>query len=146
VVLLHGALVCYYGAALRRAGRSPLGAVVLAPLVVGLSMGLSVSLSVALWRGVLGGRAAAEFVRTPKTGGLPGESLAPVPGAARPPARAYRPVRDRLARVEVLLGFCYVGLATVALVRGQVLAALGLSVLVAAGLLWVGLGSLRSAP
>ena len=152
VLLLHAALFCYYGAALRRAGQSPLRALALAPLVVGLSMGLSVSLTVALWRGVLGGRAAAEFVRTPKTGGLarpsspsPAELTigGPVP---REPVRAYRPVRDTLARVEVLLGVTYVGLATVALWRGQVVEALGLSALVAAGLLWVGLGSLRGAP
>ena len=54
-------------------------------LVVGLSMGLSVSLTVALWRGVLGGRAAAEFVRTPKTGGLPQEPPSQPP--AQPPAQ-----------------------------------------------------------
>ena len=156
VLLLHGALFLYYGAALRRAGRSALPALALAPLVVGLSMGLSVSLTVALWRGVFGGRAAAEFVRTPKTGvgppgaaaGVPASGLPEAPAAAASirPARAYRPVRDTLARVEVVLGLAYVGLATVALLRGQVLAALGLGALVAAGLLWVGLGSLRSAP
>jgi hypothetical protein len=114
----------------------------LSPLVVGLSMGLSVGLSAALWRGVLGGRAAAEFVRTPKTGGQsqPAESAGSL---ARPPA--YRPVRDRLARLEVVLGLAYAGLAAVALWRGQVLAALGLGALVGAGLLWVGLGSLRLA-
>jgi len=163
VVLLHAALFIYYGAALRRAGRAVLPALALAPLVVGLSMGLSVSLTVALWRGVLGGRAAAEFVRTPKTGGgLPAEPPADPPAhPSAPPAsagpgsrlgdkparaRAYRPVRDTLARVEVVLGLAYLGLAAVALLRGQVLAALGLGILVAAGLLWVGLGSLRSAP
>lgn len=156
VVLLHAALFVYYGAALRRAGRAVLPALALAPLVVGLSMGLSVSLTVALWRGVLGGRAAAEFVRTPKTGSLPSGSpsqspaqLASAGSGARlvgKPARAYRPVRDTLARVEVVLGLAYVGLAAVALLRGQVLAALGLGALVATGLLWVGLGSLRSAP
>lgn len=143
VLLLHAALFLYYGAALRRAGRSPLWALVLAPLVVGLSMGLSVSLTVALWRGVAGGR-AAEFVRTPKTGGVSPSRADAAKGD--PPTRLYRPVRDALARFEVVLGIAYAVLAAVALWRGQVVAALGLGALVATGLLWVGLGSLRSPP
>ncbi len=143
VLLLHAALFLYYGAALRRAGRSPLWALVLAPLLVGLSMGLSVSLTVALWRGIAGGR-AAEFVRTPKTGGVSPSRAAAASDAA--PPRLYRPVRDALARFEVVLGLAYAVLAAVALGRGQVMAALGLGALVATGLLWVGLGSLRSAP
>lgn len=138
VLLLHVALLLYYGAALRRAGRSALAALGLAPLVVVLSMGLSLSLTLALWRGVVGGR-AAEFVRTPKTGDAR-------PSGGVTAARLYRPVRDAAARVEVVLGFVYVVLAGAALWRGQVVAALGLGALVAAGLLWVGLGSLRSAP
>jgi hypothetical protein len=131
LLLLHAAILLYYAAALRRAGRPLAQTLFLAPLIVGLSMGLSLSLSVALLRGVLGSRAAAEFVRTPKTGG------------AQAPVAAYRPVRDALARLEVALGLLYLGLSTVALWRGQVLAALGLGALVASGLLWVGLGSLR---
>jgi hypothetical protein len=136
VLFLHAALGVYYGAALRRAGRRHylVEALALAPLIVGLSMGLSVSLSAALWRGVLGSRAGAEFVRTPKTGGQN-----PVG------APTYRPVHDRLARVEVVLGLAYAALSAVALWRGQLLVALGLGALVGVGLLWVGLGSLRLA-
>ena len=69
VLLLHGALACYYGAALRRAGRSPLPALALAPLVVGLSMGLSVSLTVALGRGVLGGGRRQNLSGRPRPAG-----------------------------------------------------------------------------
>lgn len=143
VLLLHAALFLYYGAALRRAGKNPLAALVLAPLVIGLSMGLSISLTVALWRGVAAGRGrAAEFVRTPKTGGVD-PARADAPGGAAATTRHYRPVRDTLARVEVVLGSAYAALAAVALWRGQVAAALGLGALVGAGLLWVGIGSLR---
>jgi cellulose synthase/poly-beta-1,6-N-acetylglucosamine synthase-like glycosyltransferase len=141
VLLLLAALLVYYGAALRRLGRplAILHAAVLVPLLCALSMGLSLALTSALLRGALGGRAAAEFVRTPKTGG----------GAARPAtvpaprAALYRPVRDRLARFEVVLGALYLVLAAAAVWRGQYVAALGLGVLVAGGLLWVGGGSLR---
>ena len=69
VLLLWLSLAVYYGAALRRIGRSPLPAVLLGPLVMVLSMGLCMSLSVELLRGVLSSRTGAEFVRTPKTGG-----------------------------------------------------------------------------
>lgn len=134
VVLAHVALSIYYGAALRRLGRSPLLALGAAPLLLALSMGLSLALTSALLRGALGGRAAAEFVRTPKTGGA---------ATGNSGTRRYRPVRDRLARLEVVLGVLYLGLGAVALFRGQVTAALGLGILVAGGLLWVGAGSLR---
>lgn len=151
VVLVHAALAVYYGAALRRLGRPLWHALLGVPLLTALSMGLALALTASLVRGVLGGRAAAEFVRTPKTGqygqngktGEPGKTQQPVAavGAARP--AGYRPVRDRLARVEVALGLLYVGLAAAALWQGRYLAAAGLGILVAGGLLWVGAGSLR---
>lgn len=141
VLLLLGALSVYYGAALRRLGRplAILHAAALVPLLCALSMGLSLALTSALLRGALGGRAAAEFVRTPKTGGsIANPSPLPAPRAA-----LYRPVRDRLARFEVVLGALYLLLAAAAVWRGQYIAALGLGVLIAGGLLWVGGGSLR---
>jgi cellulose synthase/poly-beta-1,6-N-acetylglucosamine synthase-like glycosyltransferase len=153
VLLLFLALAVYYGAALRRLGRPPLvaalEAVALVPLLCALSMGLSLALTSALARGVLGGRAAAEFVRTPKTGqGTAAAPTATMTTAATAPTtaarvRLYRPVRDRLARLEVVLGALYLALAALAVWRGQYIAALGLGVLVAGGLLWVGGGSLR---
>ncbi|MFO0575598.1 MAG: glycosyltransferase [Polyangia bacterium] len=154
VGLVHAALFVYYAAALRRLGRSPWHALLGVPLLTALSMGLALALTASLVRGVLGGRAAAEFVRTPKTGqtGHAGQSAAAgrPSGAAKPVAAAalarpagYRPVRDRLARVEVALGLLYVGLGAAALWQGRYLAAAGLGILVAGGLLWVGAGSLR---
>jgi cellulose synthase/poly-beta-1,6-N-acetylglucosamine synthase-like glycosyltransferase len=149
VGLVHVALAVYYGAALRRLGRPLWHALWGVPLLVALSMGLALALTSALVRGVLGGRAAAEFVRTPKTGKT-GETTksraaADTPVAAVAPKRpaGYRPVRDRLARIEVALGLLYVILAAVALWQGRYLAAAGLGILVAGGLLWVGAGSLR---
>jgi cellulose synthase/poly-beta-1,6-N-acetylglucosamine synthase-like glycosyltransferase len=121
----------YYGAALRRLGRSALPALFLSPVVMALSMGLCVALTVELLRGVLTSRQVAEFVRTPKTGGQKQKS------------GQYRPVFDRLARLEVILGVAYLGLAGLLLVRGEVLTALGFGVLIGSGLLWVGGGSLR---
>lgn len=147
VLLLHLSLSIYYGAALRRLGRSPLGAVLLSPLVVGLSMGLSVSLTVALWRGIWAGRTAAEFVRTPKTGDQPPAPSPDALAALTPTPRArpagYRPVRDALAQLELGLGVIYLVLCALLIKKGLILSALGLGGLVGAGLLWVGLGSLR---
>lgn len=131
VLILWLSLSVYYGAALRRLGQSGLAALWLSPLVMILSMGLCVSLTSELVRGALSSRNAAEFVRTPKTGGqkqLQGQ---------------YRPVFDRLARIEVLLGLLYVAMAIVLLKRGDYLTALGFAGLVAPGLLWVGGSSLR---
>lgn len=131
VLVLWLALSVYYGAALSRLGRSPLGAVLLAPLVMALSMGLCVSLSVELLRGVLSSRQGAEFVRTPKTGGQ------------KDAARQYRPVFDRLSQLEVLVGGSYLALAGWLFLRGDYLTALGFGFLIGAGLLWVGGGSWR---
>jgi hypothetical protein len=96
-------------------------------------MGLSLGLTLALGSGLFGGPAAAEFVRTPKTGGQ------------RLPATAsgYRPPRDRLADLEVLLGVGYLLLAGLALLRRDLTTAIGLGLGVASGLLWVGLSSAR---
>jgi hypothetical protein len=124
-------LSLYYGAALRRLGRSLWGAVLLSPVVMALSMGLCVSLSLELLRGVWSSRAGAEFVRTPKTGG------------SKQKTQQYRPVFDRVAWLEVLLGLLYVGLTVALLRRGDWLTALGFATLIASGLLWVGGGSLR---
>lgn len=146
LILLGSALVVYYGAALRRLGRSPLFALFLAPLLLPLSIGLSLGLSVALLRGLFGGQRGAEFVRTPKTGKLPETvahapqlRLAPVPVARE---RAYKPRRDALARLELMLGAGYAVLAAIALFRGQLAPALGLGLLCGGGLLWVGATSL----
>jgi cellulose synthase/poly-beta-1,6-N-acetylglucosamine synthase-like glycosyltransferase len=131
------AMVLYYGAAQRRLGRGALQALLLAPLLLPLSMGLSLALSSALLRGLFAERAGAEFVRTPKLGDSDARTLA----AQRP---GYAPRRDRLARLEVLLGCLYVVLAGLALFLHQPSAALGLGLFCGAGLLWVGLGSVRS--
>lgn len=133
LLLLALSVSLYYGAALRRLGRSPLPALLLGPLLLPLSMGLAVGLTAALGRGLLGSRAAAEFVRTPKTGG-------------QADARRYQPSRDQLARLEVLLGLGYAALAGLAVFRGELWTALGLGGLVAGGLLWVGLGSAWQEP
>ena len=131
VLLLWLSLAIYYGSALRRMGRSPLAAVLLSPLVMVLSMGLCLSLTIELLRGVLSSRTGAEFVRTPKTGGQ------------KQPAVQYRPVLDRLARIEVLVGVAYLVMATLLVLRGDYLTAAGFGGLIGAGLLWVGGGSLR---
>ena len=78
-----------------------------------LSMGLCVSLTSELLRGALSSRHAAEFVRTPKTGG---QKQAMV---------QYRPVFDRLARVEVFIGLAYAVIAILLLRRGDYLTAPG---------------------
>lgn len=116
------AMAGYFAAARRRRGASPVAALALAPLVMALSMGLAPALTVAFLRGLLGG-AGAEFVRTPKR-------------------RAYRSPVDALALVEVALGLAAAAAAALAAWRGDLLAALGLAAFVAAGLLWVGAGSL----
>ncbi|HNI58671.1 MAG TPA: glycosyltransferase family 2 protein [Pseudomonadota bacterium] len=131
VLILWTALSVYYGAALLRLQRSPFWAVLLAPLVMALSMGLCVSLTVELLRGVLSSRTGAEFVRTPKTGGQ------------KEPAKQYRPVFDRLARIEVGIGGAYLALSFWLFWRGDYLTALGFGLLIGAGLLWVGGGSWR---
>ena len=112
-----------------------LAALLLAPLLLPLSLGLSIGLSAALVRGLFGGRAAAEFVRTPKTG-----------GKTTPAQRSigYQPRRDRLARLEVALGLLYLLLAGLALGRSEVKTALGLGLLCAGGLLWVGLSTISA--
>lgn len=132
-VLLLSLLV-YYGAALRRLSQSPLRAILLAPLLVPLSMGLSLGLSAALLSGLLFGRGEAEFVRTPKTGGQPVAKSSEKP--------LYKPRRDRLARLETLLGFLYAVLSSLALYRSDFRLGLGLGLVVAVGLLWVGLGTI----
>lgn len=134
---LYAALFFYYGAALRRLGRSPLPALVLAPVIVALSVGLSACLSLAFVRGLLEDRRAAVFVRTPKTGGGPGTST----GAA---AVRYAAPVDRVALLETALGLLHVAAGLFVYGLGQRLFALGLLGLSAPGLLWVGLGSLRA--
>ncbi|HMU38680.1 MAG TPA: glycosyltransferase family 2 protein [Pseudomonadota bacterium] len=131
VLVLWVSLSTYYGAALRRLGRSAIEAVVLSPVVMALSMGLCVALSVELLRGVFQNRNTAVFVRTPKTGGQETKS------------ESYRPVLSKLARIEVLAGVAYVGMSLWLFVRGEYLTALGFGALIGAGLLWVGGGSLR---
>jgi cellulose synthase/poly-beta-1,6-N-acetylglucosamine synthase-like glycosyltransferase len=126
---LHLAIGCYYGAALRRLGRSPLEAFLLAPALVALSVGLSLALSAALLAGMDG--KPAEFVRTPKT------------GQARPqgPASVYRPPRAPLAYVEIALGI-FVSVCAGGLLRvGDTAGALGCLIWLAGGLLWVGVAS-----
>lgn len=127
-------LLVYYGAALRRLSLSPLRALVLAPLLVPLSMGLSLGLSAALLSGLFFGRGEAEFVRTPKTGGQTVEESSKKP--------LYKPRRDRLARLEAGLGLVYAILSSLALYRSDFRLALGLGLVVAGGLLWVGLGTI----
>ncbi len=138
LLLLIGALILYYGAALRRLGRSAFGACFLAPLLLPLSVGLSIGLSMALLSGLLGSRSAAEFVRTPKLGDSP--------RTAQPQAMHYAPRRDRLARLEVMLGLLYAALAGWAFGRSEVTTGLGLGLLIAGGLLWVGLSTLAALP
>lgn len=123
------AIAAYYGAALRRLGRAPLAAALLAPALIWLSLGLSLCLSDALLRGVLGG--PAEFVRTPKT------------GQNQPAGQTYRAPRSRLAWVEVALGAILLGAGAVTVARHDLSTALFLWTFAAPGLLWVGYGSLR---
>jgi len=132
-VLLLSLLV-YYGAAQRRLSRSPLRALLLAPLLVPLSMGLSLALSAALLSGLFFGRGEAEFVRTPKTGDRQKTDAKP----------HYQPRRDRLARLETGLGILYAVLSGLALYRSDLRLGLGLGLVVAVGLLWVGLGTLAA--
>jgi cellulose synthase/poly-beta-1,6-N-acetylglucosamine synthase-like glycosyltransferase len=134
--LLVLSLLVYYGAALRRLSRSPRRALFLAPLLVPLSMGLSLSLSAALLSGLFLGRGTAEFVRTPKSGEKRDQKTAAPP--------LYKPRRDRLARLETGLGILYAVLSGLALSRSDVRLGLGLGLIVACGLLWVGLGTLAA--
>ncbi len=134
VALFLTAVVVYYGAARRQAGRSPLSAMLLAPLLLPLSMGLSLSLSDALLRGLVERPEDTVFIRTPKEGtqeSTEGAPAAPARSGTRPPV------------LEVALGLGYVGLAAWLLARGQIEGGLSFLALVAPGLLWVGLGSLR---
>lgn len=136
VALFLTAVVVYYGAARRQAGRSPLSALPLAPLLLPLSMGLSLSLSAALLRGLVERPEDTVFIRTPKEGtqeSTEGAPAAPARSGTRPPV------------LEVALGLGYVGLAAWLLARGQLEGGLSFLALVAPGLLWVGLGSLRRA-
>lgn len=134
VALFLTAVVVYYGAARRQAGRSPLSALFLAPLLLPLSMGLSLSLSAALLRGLVERPEDTVFIRTPKEG-----TQESTEGAPAAPARS----RTRPPVLEVALGLGYVGLAAWLLARGQIEGGLSFLALVAPGLLWVGLGSLR---
>ena len=52
-------------------------------------------------------------------------------------------MRDALAQLELGLGVLYLVLCALLIKKGLILSALGLGGLVGAGLLWVGLGSLR---
>lgn len=142
LALFLTAVVVYYGAARRQAGRSSLGAALLAPLLLPLSMGLSLSLSAALLRGLFERPEDAVFVRTPKAG--PGGSadqaaLSTAAPSGTPPARSSA----RPPLLEIGLGAAYLGLAGWLLWHGQLGSGLSLLALVAPGLLWVGLGSLR---
>ena len=84
-------------------------------MLIALGTGLAPHLSKAVFEGLR--QMAGEFVRTPKTGGAAAElpsQLPSQPPSGPPaqlgnvgarvgkPARAYRPVRDTLARVEVV--------------------------------------------
>lgn len=136
LLVLHAALGVYYGAALRRLGRSPLPAFLLAPFLCALSLGMSLSLSAALLSGLLSGGRGGVFVRTPKTGG-------PEMGGARDRALRYLPDFDPLALAECAIGLGHAALAVVLLWRGAWGGALLCLFYVGGGFLSVGLGSLR---
>jgi hypothetical protein len=121
VLLLYLAVSFYYGAALERIGRKPIGAFVLAPFIMALSIGLCIRLSIALFAGLFAG--AGEFIRTPKGG-------------------AYRARRDLGAVIEIVLGLGYLALAGLSAMAGEYLLAASLVVFFGFGLSWVGLGSL----
>lgn len=61
-----GSIAAFYASAEIRQGRSPWGAIVRLPVVIGLGAGLSTHLSGAVWSGL--NQMAGEFVRTPKKG------------------------------------------------------------------------------
>lgn len=134
------AVMVYYGAARRQAGRSSLASALLAPLLLPLSMGLSLALSAALLRGLFERPEDSVFIRTPKEGpsGTPEAGLTPSPS---PPPRAA--TASRLPLLEIAIGGTYVGLAAWVFRLGQPVSALSLLAVVAGGLLWVGLGSLQ---
>ncbi len=121
------AVGAYYAATLRRLGRSPLGGFAWAPVVLVLSLGLSIALTLALLRGVFS-TGAAEFVRTPKTAG----SL----------AATYRPPRQILSMLEVLLGLGYLALGVRAVQWQAWPTAAADLLLFTPGFLWVGAASL----
>lgn len=138
------AVVLYYGAARRQAGRSVGSAFLLAPLLVPLSMGLALPLSAALLRGLLQAPEQSVFQRTPKAG----DPTSSPPAAGVTPSPPVPANRARLAWgpiLEAALGIVYLGLAAVAVLRAQLQTALALALCVALGLLWVGIGSLRRA-
>jgi hypothetical protein len=116
------AIGAYYGAALRRLGRSATGGFVMAPVIMALSLGLCPSLALALLRGLAGRH--GEFVRTPKSG------------------TRDRAAADPLAYVEAVIGIIYVGLAILLVIRGEAWSALAFAGWFGAGYLWVGLGSI----
>jgi hypothetical protein len=122
IALLWVAVAAYYGAALRRLGRSAAAAIVMAPVIMALSLGLCPSLALALLRGLRG--APGEFVRTPKSG------------------TRERAAADPLAYGEAAVGAVYVGLAVLLAVRGEGWSALAFAGFFGAGYLWVGLGSI----
>ena len=124
--LIFIAIAGYYGAALRRLGRAGWPAIFYAPVVIALSLGLSLALTAALLRG-LRSSGPGEFVRTPKRGDAV--------------ERGYRPTRDRLALVEVLVGLDYLALGALAAERGQWAVAAAFIGLFAFAWLWVGVGS-----
>jgi glycosyltransferase involved in cell wall biosynthesis len=127
--LLLASAALYYGAARRRVGRSFASGALGAPLLVTLQVGMSLPLTVALLRGLFE-RAPGEFVRTPKRGAS---------GAG-----AYRARGAPAGAIEALLGGLYLLFAGRLAVEGALLAAVGVALFPAAGLLWVGLGSLRT--
>jgi cellulose synthase/poly-beta-1,6-N-acetylglucosamine synthase-like glycosyltransferase len=138
----------YYSAARRQAGRSPIEAALLSPLLIPLSMGLSLPLSSALLSALVQPPAAGEFKRTPKVGAA---DVASDPRTAAAGSVAAQPPRSAQAAhiawaplCESALGLAYLALSAWALLRAQLDTGLTLLFCVAAGLLWVGLGSLRS--
>lgn len=126
IALTYAAVSLYYAATLRRLGRSPLGGLWLAPLVLALSLGLCLTFTVALVQGLLAGP-GGEFVRTPKLG-----------DAKKP---AYRARGSLLSLVELALGALWSLLVVRAALAGAWPAAAVWAALPAFGLLWVGLGS-----
>lgn len=94
----------FYGPARRAAGRSLASAVYLIPIVMALYVGMSLSLSIAYLAGLVFKN--AEFVRTPKWGGVVHA------GRSR-----YRLTVNRLAVLELVVGVLYFGLSAYALHR-----------------------------
>jgi hypothetical protein len=141
------ATAAYYGAALRRLGRSGRSALVLGPLLLPLSVGLALELTRALLGG-LAGRRGGGFRRTPKTGaatlGAASSAALSVDRAGDAGGDDYRARASALSWAEVSLGACAIAAAAAAVRHGDPLGAAGLLALPAAGWLWVGLASIRS--